>query len=182
MQRSILLSSLFIMCLIFVACNQESLLALPASTDELTVSPLAVSVMPTPIPAPTLDLTGLEPVEGLGTVVGALEVRRGAAYVPVPDVKLGIGTTLLDDQGNVRMVGYDASVDPTTTTDEYGRFVFTDVPPGQYGLILDIVISSFLLSHETSGMSIIFDVEANQIYDVATLRYDSLPIAGFHEE
>ena len=108
--------------------------------------------------------------------MGVLLLWSEGELKPVANVKLALGEILLDDNGEERMVGYDASTAPTTTTDTDGQFIFRDIPPGRYGLILDIVMSSFLLFDESSGEAMLIDILADEVVDLGNLEYTSLPI------
>lgn len=169
---SLLLSAIILLTTqIFTACTNT-----PSKTQS--VSPLTApnSVLPTPTSQTTPDILSRNPADGTGALVGVLLLWSDGELQPVADVKLALGEILRDDNGEERMVGYDASTAPTTITGPDGRFIFQDVPPGRYGLILDIVMSSFLLFDESSGEAMLIDIPADEVVDLGNLEYTSLPI------
>lgn len=181
--RAIIL--LLLAMLLFAACSPDMLGSLgaepvPGAGGEGAESPL--SVLPTPAPVPTFDRASVEISAEAGVLTGVLRVRRGTQYVPVSEVKLGLGELLLDDEGNLRQVGYDASTMPTTMTDENGRFVFADVTPGRYAFVLDIVMSQFLLFDQTTGIARIAEVNAGELTDIGVWDYEELPLPQFSTE
>ncbi len=179
---SILVFSVFLL----MGCNRNVPPAQPNTpvrtpaevSPESTVSPLvAVSVLPTPTPVPTIDLAAIQVTPDRGALVGVLLVRGTSGEMrPVANTKLALGEILTDEDGNERIVGYDPAAAPSTITDENGAFVLEDVPPGRYGLVLDIVMSSFLLFDEGSGDPLFVEVTAGEITDVGVLEYEALPI------
>ena len=111
-----------------------------------------------------------------GDVTGALFLRTGDGLQPVVDVKLVIGETLSDDEGTERIVAYDPSAAPVAYTDSDGRFTFEDVQTGRYGLILDLVMGSFLLYQEGTENVILFDITVGETTDLGDLEYTELPL------
>ena len=111
-----------------------------------------------------------------GAVTGALFLQTGNGLQPVVDVKLAIGETLSDDEGTERIVAYDPSAAPVAYTDASGRFKFEDVQAGRYGLILDMVMGSFLLYQEGTENAILFDISEGETTNLGDLEYTELPL------
>ena len=111
-----------------------------------------------------------------GTVTGALFLRTGDGLQPVVDVKLAIGETLSDDEGMERIVAYDPSAAPVAYTDTGGQFRFENVQAGRYGLVLDLVMGSFLLYQEGTENAILFDITEGETTDLGDLEYTELPL------
>lgn len=138
--------------LTFLGATSCSSISLLASTPTATISP------------------------DLGRVTGTLQVRSGETVQPVKDVLLYLGETIKDNRGMESLVAFDRVHSPRTTTDAQGRFVFSDIKPGRYGLFLDTVVRSFLLLKPDSEEAILFEVSAGKETDVGTLIYESLPV------
>ena len=117
-----------------------------------------------------------ENATGSGALTGVLLLKTEDGFQPVADVKLAIGETLSDDEGMERIVAYDPSTAPVTYTDARGRFVFEDLESGRYGLILDIVMSSFLLFQEGTLDAVLFEITDGEMTDLGNLEYSELPL------
>ncbi len=113
---------------------------------------------------------------GSGTLTGVLLLRTEDGLQPVADVKLALGETLSDDEGTEWVVAYDPSAAPVAYTDASGRFVFEALESGRYGLILDIVMSSFLLYQDGTSSAILFDIADGETTDLGDLEYAELPL------
>jgi hypothetical protein len=81
--------------------------------------------------------------------------------------------TLTD--GTPAMAAFDRQKAPFTESNEAGQFIFTEVPAGDYTLILDFVLHSFVLPSPSDG-DLIIRVHGGQITDLGQLRYSTLPI------
>jgi hypothetical protein len=73
------------------------------------------------------------------------------------------------------MVRLDRTTPLRTATDEQGNFTFINVPPGEYGLVLDQVIDSYLLL-TPEGESLILTIVSNEQIDLGELNYTDLPV------
>jgi hypothetical protein len=118
---------------------------------------------PGPIPTPGTDS---------GTVVGTILVNGK----PVGNLMIYLGEVLADDQGVERVASYGRSSSPRAYTNSEGRFVFSEIELGKYGLILDTVLSSFLLFEPDGEDPLLVQVTANEQADVGEIDYDELPI------
>lgn len=148
----------------------DSASAYPAPVEPQVTSPdypgPEAAARPPAEPTPTQDAT-------LGRVKGRLlENSR-----PAPNVILYLAEVVKDPSGTEMVVSYDRSTSPNTTTDEQGNFVFVNINPGRYGLILDIVVDAYFL-HYPGGENkqILFSVEVDQETDLGKLDYDDLPL------
>lgn len=120
----------------------------------------------TPLPSPTYD-------QSKGIIKGRLLINNK----PISDAILSLAEVIRDSEGREMVVSYDPSSSPTTTTDTQGYFVFVNVLPSKYGLILDTVIKSYLLHYpEEEDKQILITVEMSQEFDLGDLDYNSLPV------
>jgi len=147
----------------------ESPLAAPDSPLAAPPSPLTP-----PSPAPT-PVTSSES----GGLSGQIIVTRPEGDVAVAGLIVGLAEVILGDDGLPKASGYEASVAPKATTDDYGRFVFDDLKPGMYTLILDAVVTQYQLDNPETGDTILIEIAPNAIVDLGELRYSRLPIPGF---
>lgn len=125
-------------------------------------------VSPSGTPTPTL-------APNMGRVVGVLQVRSGETTIPVKNAILYLAKTLTDTAGNESVAAMDPVNSPNTATDDNGRFMFPNVSPGNYGVVLFNVTSSYMLNNPDTGDSMLVTVTVNSETDLGTLVYSSLP-------
>lgn len=124
-------------------------------------------------PEPILSPTPLpEPNANSGHVTGTL-LQNGA---PAANAILYLAEVIEDDQGEERVASYDRVNSPKSTTDSQGNFAFTDIPPGRYGLVLDVVVSAYLLLDPATGEQFLFSVTGGEITDLGEQNHEDLPI------
>lgn len=154
----------------------------PAAESPLAApnqSPLAQPS--SPLGTPT-EVPQVETAPGTGAVTGMLLLHTEAGEVPVSGEIVALGTVLTNTEGLEVAVRYnpqtrdDAPTSPKTITDENGFFVFSDVPPGRYGIVLDIVLSSFILRKPGTTEDLFITVEPDTQLDMGPLVYDDLPL------
>jgi hypothetical protein len=150
------LSVLLVVLLAVSGCRQ--------GTPTAPASPLQ-SPLGTPLPpAPPLEVP--TPRSGSGVVVGAATVQDVGIPMGGAEVFLGdhIGAT-----EEVPLYGFDPEVAPHTVADAYGRFVFTEVPPGEYVIVFWTPFSSVMASDPVSGEPLVVSVMAGQTTEVGEL-------------
>lgn len=116
---------------------------------------------PTPIIIPT-------PSEGLSIVTGLLLIdgEESRPYISV----LYLGSTLKSsDPSFPPMIALSESDDPQAMQDPLtGRFLFTDVKPGTYALVIWTPASSFPILDET-GQHLLIEVQAGEVKDLGVI-------------
>jgi len=132
-------------------------------------SPIAPSqdAMPIADSTPTPDPTK-------GTVKGVLLVMRGSTKRPVADACLYLAKMLPGSNDAVAAV--DRVSSPRTYTDGTGEFVFHNVDPDRYGLVLDTIVNQYLLLAPSDGGPMVIVVEAGKEANLGKLVYDELPV------
>jgi hypothetical protein len=139
-------------------------------------SPLAqpnVSPLATPVSVPQV-----EPAPGTGAVTGVLLVRTEQGEVPVVGMIIAVADALTSTE-NVDAIAafrYRAQESPQTNTGENGVFVINNVPPGRYGLVLDLVATSYILRKPGVNEDLVITVEPDTQVDLGSLVYDELPL------
>lgn len=113
---------------------------------------------------------------GTGRVNGVLQVGTSVEQQPAKNALLYLAETIKDSSGIDSFAALDRINSPKTVSDDQGRFVFSNVPPGKYGLILDVITNSYLLMKPGSEEALLIEVSAEQQVDLGTLLYDSLPL------
>ncbi len=117
-------------------------------------------------------------VPGTSRVTGVLLVKINGKSQPAKAALLYLAGTIKDSAGKDSFAALDRIHSPRTETDDHGRFVFSNVPPGNYGLILDVITNSYLLMKPGSQEPLIVEVSTGQQVDLGTLLYDSLPLSN----
>lgn len=152
-----ILAVTWVTLLLLVSCDLPQPSLVPG-TSPLT-SPLSVE-MPRPtlvVPAPNL---------GTGVVIGAVVVRD--TQQPMSGIGLYLGRNI-GSESDSPLYGVDPQTAPYVVADDYGRFVFADVPPGEYVLVLWTPHQSIMVSDIATGGALQFTVAEGQIADLGTV-------------
>lgn len=140
------------------------LTAEPYPAGNATVAgPIPTSIVPTPSAADK------------STITGRLQVNPADPH-PVVGAILYLAEIIPESSGTPYLAGFERTHSPRTLTDAAGQFVFVDVDPQQYSLVLDRVSEAYLLGHPNQAPGdFIFEAVAGQVLDLGTLTYVSLP-------
>lgn len=110
-------------------------------------------------------------------VVGQMLVKQGDENRTVPEVKLYLAPAIKDEKGQEAFVGFDRQSPLQSITDSQGCFAFYDIPVGRYGLVLDDIISSYLLMRpDGQDAMLVVITDETTLQDLGQLIYDSLPV------
>lgn len=93
---------------------------------------------------------------------------------PVQGAILYLSDVIYSDSED-QWVSFDRKSSIRTVTNQQGDFIFYNVPPSEYGLVLDTVTSSFLLS-VPDGDEIILNLSPGDVLELGKLNYDDLPV------
>jgi len=131
-----------------------------------TLNPEA-QVLPTAMPRRDLPT----PQPGKGHVVGTLFRRRqSGAIEPLSSRKLYLGKVLTTRSGESSgIAGVDEKQAPFAITDSKGGFVFENLEPGQYALVIKHPLYLILAHDILQDEDIVVDVKAGTTTDVGVL-------------
>ncbi len=129
-----------------------------------------MSPVQTPTPTPT------SVVRGKNTVSGAIFFVKNNEEHPYAGAILYLAETIVDSKGNESFIAMDRINSPRTIADANGKFVFVDVPEGNYGLVLDTIRDSYFLHYPETNDPILVSVHNNSSVDLGELVFDNLPI------
>lgn len=160
-----------------------ALLLLLAACSNATPTPAATAVPGAPTPAAANATAGAEATlppavvqtpasDQVGTITG--QIYRQASKTPagpLAGAPLYLGTILTNPQGENRVVELEKGTAPKTNADSQGRFVFTNIPPGRYGLMLDAPFGTLLLNDPKTGGDLIVEVVGGKVVDLGQLEY-----------
>ena len=96
--------------------------------------------------------------------------------VTAPDANIVVGELFLAEaiqtsNPDIRMPALDTEHSPRAYFQrETGRFVFVDVPPGEYGLIVWEPFNSILVNDPNTGRTLFVSVESDQIIKLEYLE------------
>lgn len=111
------------------------------------------------------------PKPGTGIIVGVMKIRH--TDQPMVGVELylarHIGVT-----PDTPLYTMELDNAPHAITDANGRFIFKDVPPGRYAIVIWNPISSFLVRNPATGLELVIDVQPDQIHNLGVL-FESQP-------
>ncbi|RMF50088.1 MAG: hypothetical protein D6755_01625 [Anaerolineae bacterium] len=140
----------------------------------------APAAEPTAYPAPPrpteyIITTLPTPKSDSGIITGYLLENKANPTAPSSTVLLALAKIIPGPDGQPMVARFNREEAPHTLTDVNGRFVFKDIPPGQYGLIVDRISDAFLLNDPDTGGDFIFTATAGEVLDLGNLVYDAIP-------
>lgn len=146
----------FVLALLLTSCAGQA--APPNTTNATNAAPAAA------VPTPSSDQ--------VGTVTGKLlNSNNQSAAKPMAKAPIYLGTILKSQTGTEGLVQLVKESAPKAVVDAQGNFVFTNVPPGRYGLMLDTPRGAILLNKPVTGESMVADVKGGQTFDFGELQY-----------
>ena len=158
------MASLLLAVMLMSACQS---IPTPATTQSPLATPgdriaSATEAAPTPETVPT-------PKAEYGVVSGTLV--NSETVQPTSEVVLFLGE-LHGRENGFPIVAVDRQLSPKAfPASATGRFMFVDVPPGEYGLIYWDPDASFLVDQpDKVGESLIVTVKPGSVQDVGSLR------------
>lgn len=159
------------------APSAEPVDAYPYPMDQPTV-PVGISAYPGPegtaaetsqLPTmvPVLDVPS--PASGLGVVTGFLLVG-GEGGQPYFGNAVYLGHALPpSDPAFPPMISLSETEDPLAVMDQTGRFLFVDVEPGIYGLMLWSPVGSAPMQDPVTGTYMLIEVKAGETVDLGVI-------------
>ncbi|MFZ6027660.1 MAG: hypothetical protein ACOYYS_08095 [Chloroflexota bacterium] len=184
--KKTLLIGLLLIALLLNACTQRT--ATPGAPATQIPASQETGAYPAPdqnnsssaYPAPqSVEITQAyvpQPVPtkaaGTGEVSGTLQVQ-GTGKV---NVGLYLAPLITDEKGMDVVAALDRNTSPHTYSDPQGNFRFYNIPPGKYGLVLDVVKETYLLHEPSSNTQILVTVTEDAQINLGTLNYETLPV------
>jgi hypothetical protein len=106
-----------------------------------------------------------EAAAGLGAVGGVLiQEVVGQGFIPMDPFELVLAEVVVDSEGNPTLIGFDDAA-PRAETFPTGVFLFTDVPPGTYGLVVNLAVTQYAIKNP-DGTTMLVTVEPGQVIDL----------------
>lgn len=147
----------------------------PLPTTETAGAP-ATQASPLATPTAIARSTEVPPSAGKASVTGRLIDAKagepmGNQALSLPSVVCPAGAT----EENVReqcVYMVDAAFDPSALTDQEGRFVFRDIDPGRYVLLVGNPEVRYTVLADAARKPLIWKVEADEITELGDLAVE----------
>jgi hypothetical protein len=150
--------------------TEETPESYPAPSQPQPINPAYPAPEQQPVPTiPQLDIT---PDPSMAMVEGVLLYNSK----PVPGAILYLSEVLRSEDGEAGVVAFERSATTKTFSNLEGEFVFYNIPPGEYGLVIDVIAASYLLSYPDGSEEILLTISSNESIDLGVLNFDDLPI------
>lgn len=139
----------------------------PTTSDQASQAYPGNSALSDDISAepPNPDRNLPSPAAEAGTIGGVLvrEVTEGG-FTPVSPLNLYLGDILEDSKGRQALLSWSED-SPKSELLPTGIFIFNNVTPGTYGLVIDLGFSQFPLTNQ-DGSELLITVEDGQALDL----------------
>lgn len=112
------------------------------------------------------------PRAGMSAVAG--QVVGSGSTAPIKKTPVYLAQVHWDDQHKNAAYALDISRSPATTTDQNGFFVFADLPPNEYALIVGDFYGRNDVVREKNGNARIFQPVAGKTLDVEVVQVNPL--------
>jgi hypothetical protein len=109
-----------------------------------------------------------EPAADRGVVTGQLLTPGpgGSPYIG----SLYLASTIASDQeGFPPIVAFSDQVDPLAIQDQSGRFLFSDIAPGNYALVIWNPVASTVIEEPGTNDYMVFEVKAGEVTDLGVI-------------
>jgi len=161
--KAILFISLVV--LISACAPRGSGLTAPLDATQQTHSGLEEQTRLSEIPTPASD----------DAVITGYLLQGISDPEPLMNAILYLAEIVDSTDGRKALASFDRRSSPATQTDMNGKFIFTQVEPNEYALVLDRIYNSFLLQDPEAGGDFLFVAKAGEILNLGDLVYLSLP-------
>jgi hypothetical protein len=155
-------------------CGEEATVETTTESPLSTASPLATPTsVPTPTSSPDESTMSIPaPAPGKGTITGRFVDYQSGEPGPETVVYLGELSPVELEGDETHIVSMNPDSSPSTGTDKDGYFVFQDVEPGTYAMVMWTPGNSWVVSDPDTKLDILVTVEADQITDLGEVETD----------
>lgn len=141
----------------------QSSLPTPDSQD---VVPVSSTVSPVATPIPDLPGWDIRPDPGKGNIRGYIEIAQSSVLLG----ELFLAQSVPTSNPDINLLELDELVAPRAVIDRNSyQFLFTNIEPGEYGLIVWEPMNSFPVNDPSTQQTLFFEVKANEVVDLGVL-------------
>ncbi len=160
---TLLLILSFFLILLIVSCKSQKT---PTATPSAQIPAATASAIPTlPVGTPAPDK---------GIVTGVLLRKMPDGSVQSVGTRLFLAKLLTNQQGTiVPLAGLLESEAPFAFPDQRGQFVFSDVEPATYALVIRAPAFAMLARDMATGEDVVIKVVAGQVIDLGTITVEA---------
>lgn len=134
-----------------------------------TATPSAQAPDTTQLPA---DVQNIQPPEaGKATLKGRALALDGR---PLPNIVMRLAE-VVRGEGQEGAFVLDAAQSPGSSTDGQGYFVFSNIPPQEYVVVVGDVEGAYKIATDDQGMTRVWDAKVNEITDAGEIKVDLQP-------
>lgn len=150
---------------------QQQSSAYPAPSQYATAAPSTPAIRypaVTPIP--------VTPVSGRGVVTGVV-IRHlaGVPVGPMANTRLFLAKMITDEGAPLEVARLNEESAPSSLTDAKGQFVFVNVEPAKYALIIKFPMAAILAHDVVMGQDVVADVVADEVVELGEVSLEILP-------
>jgi hypothetical protein len=162
------LAMLLLASLLTAGCNGTA----TPTVGEVTSSPIAtpggtIAESPLPTPGPGLPEWNAQPAPGTSNLRGRLVITDQTILLG----ELLLAKAVPTDNPEVSLLELDEKTAPRAIIDRAtGEFVFSNVEPGKYGLIVWEPMSSAPVNDPSTGQTLYVQLTSGEVTDVGTLN------------
>lgn len=145
--------------LLAVGCNPQPTTQVSPLDSDVSPSATATVVARTEIPT-------IVPETGKGAMVGRLLTSKD---IPMSNSVVRLARVFWDDEHEGGTFVLEAARSPATISDTGGHFVFSNLSPGDYVMVVGEVPDDNVIIADSDGTARIFTVNAGQVADVGDI-------------
>ena len=165
----------FVILILFMAsaCNETTVPVIPLDAATQVVSPVSVIHTPkiTPIATPLPTST----VELLPSKSGLKGYLHSISNQPVSSVLVRLAAVFWDDAKKEGAFVLDESASPSAITNGNGEFLFVNIEPGDYVILIGETPSDEGVVTNDDGSAKIYTAVSDKIVDIGTLNTILIP-------
>jgi hypothetical protein len=173
-----LLKLLFVfVSVLLMSCAAHPTPAAPASTQSIKGTQPNQIKEQTGYPAPgeTGAIETALPTQTADPNLGSVKGKLLQSGKPIKNANLYLAVAVKNSDGKEIAATMNRDTSPQCITDDLGQFVFINVPPGNYRLVLDMILEQYLLLNPKDNTLMTFDIVAGKQTDLGTMDYGDFP-------